>query len=311
LELGSGSGIIVPSSVFFPSPAAALGVTRINPDVFQSRRITSILILRHIQVLGSSCFSNCELLLSISFEADSELRRIESNAFLSCSYLKSIIIPCHVQIICSSCCVHCDSLSSISFESDSVYRIECIFLWLVSRINHNSSYCSNSLFIMLCRLHITFINFIWNGFGIDTHRIECILWLLFSQINHNSWECWVYRWFCIFKCFQCCDFNWVRQFTFCYSIKFHSGFIEQTIDSIFWDWIEYFHSSSHSNSLFIMLCRVQLTFINCIWKWLGVEVHRIECIFLLLSSQVNYNSSSCSHSLFIVLFKLQITFIWK
>jgi hypothetical protein len=39
----------------------------------------------------------------ISFETDSELIPIESQAFWGCSSLKSITIPRNVQIICSEC----------------------------------------------------------------------------------------------------------------------------------------------------------------------------------------------------------------
>jgi hypothetical protein len=126
---GSDSGvdfnIIVPSSVFFPWLARTLAVTRIGRCAFEKTPIISITIPRHVQILCSSCFSDCKSLSSISFETDCELTRIESNAFSSCSSLKSITIPRHVQILCSLCFSHCDSLSSISFETSSeLTRIE-------------------------------------------------------------------------------------------------------------------------------------------------------------------------------------------
>jgi hypothetical protein len=49
-------------------------------------------IPRTIEILGSSCFSSCKSLLSISFESNSGLKRIESSAFSSSS-LQSIEIP--------------------------------------------------------------------------------------------------------------------------------------------------------------------------------------------------------------------------
>jgi hypothetical protein len=49
-------------------------------------------------MLGSSCFSFCESLSSISFESNSRLNRIESSAF-SNSSLRSIEIPRNVQFI--------------------------------------------------------------------------------------------------------------------------------------------------------------------------------------------------------------------
>lgn len=54
----------------------------------------------------------------ISFETDSELTHIKSNA-LSHSFLKSITIPRHLQILCSKCILNCQSLSLISFGIDS------------------------------------------------------------------------------------------------------------------------------------------------------------------------------------------------
>jgi hypothetical protein len=56
---------------------------------------------------------------SISFESNSRLIRIESDAF-SFSSLQSIEIPRNVEILGSSCFSDCNSLSSISFESNSI-----------------------------------------------------------------------------------------------------------------------------------------------------------------------------------------------
>jgi predicted transcriptional regulator len=77
---------------------------------------SKIEIPRTIQVLGSSCFSYCKSISSISFESNSGLKRIESYAFLGSS-LRSIEIPRSVEILCSYCFQRCESLSSISFES--------------------------------------------------------------------------------------------------------------------------------------------------------------------------------------------------
>jgi predicted metal-binding protein len=119
LESELGSGIILPSSAFFPSRTAALGVTRIGPGAFKTQRITSMSIPRHLQILSSECFSDCNSLSSISFEVNSELTRIESSAFHGCSCLESITIPRHLQILCSECFSNYTSLSSISFETES------------------------------------------------------------------------------------------------------------------------------------------------------------------------------------------------
>jgi hypothetical protein len=88
LSLGPGSEIIIPSSVFFPSPAAALSVTQIDLRAFQHTWITSMFIPRHVQILCSECSSDCKSLSLISFETDSELTGIESCAF-SCRFLSN------------------------------------------------------------------------------------------------------------------------------------------------------------------------------------------------------------------------------
>jgi hypothetical protein len=77
-----------------------------------------ITIPRDIEILGSSCFHECESLLSISFESNSRLIRIDSYPF-SKSSVQSIVIPRSVEILGSSCFRDCKSLSSISFESNS------------------------------------------------------------------------------------------------------------------------------------------------------------------------------------------------
>jgi hypothetical protein len=69
--------VIVPSSVFFPSLAATLDVTRIGRFDLSRKPIKHITIPRHVQILCSSCFSDCDSLSSISFESDSELTHIE------------------------------------------------------------------------------------------------------------------------------------------------------------------------------------------------------------------------------------------
>jgi hypothetical protein len=84
---------------------------------------STIQIGSDIEILGSSSFSQCEFISSITFASNSRLTRIESKAF-SYSSLQSIVIPRNVEILDSSC-FSCGSLSSISFESDSrLARIE-------------------------------------------------------------------------------------------------------------------------------------------------------------------------------------------
>jgi hypothetical protein len=89
---------------------------RIESEAFSFSSLQSIEIPRNVEILGSSCFSSCKSLSSISFESNSRLIRIESNSFASSS-LHSIEIPRNVEILGSSCFSYWKSLSSISFES--------------------------------------------------------------------------------------------------------------------------------------------------------------------------------------------------
>jgi hypothetical protein len=59
---------------------------------------SSVIIPCDIEILGSECFCWCQSLLSVSFEPDSRLTRIESHAF-SYSSLQSIMIPRTAQFI--------------------------------------------------------------------------------------------------------------------------------------------------------------------------------------------------------------------
>jgi hypothetical protein len=79
--LASGNNIVVPSSAFFLSRAASVRVASIGRCSFQLKCIRPMPITRTVKVLGSRCFANSEPLSSISFENDSRLRFIESNAF--------------------------------------------------------------------------------------------------------------------------------------------------------------------------------------------------------------------------------------
>jgi hypothetical protein len=60
----------------------------------------SILIPSHVEIRGSECFAYCGSLSSITFESNSHLTRIESEAF-SDSRLQSILIPSQILFIAS------------------------------------------------------------------------------------------------------------------------------------------------------------------------------------------------------------------
>jgi hypothetical protein len=85
---------------------------------------SEIEIPNNIQILGSNCFSYCKSLSSITFESNSHLTRIESEAFYKSS-LQSIMIPNNVEILGSSCFSNCKSGSVVIVESNpQLARIE-------------------------------------------------------------------------------------------------------------------------------------------------------------------------------------------
>jgi hypothetical protein len=59
------------------------------------------MIPKNVEILGSKCFSWCESLSSITFESNSHLIRIESEAFYQSS-LRSISIPSTILFIASN-----------------------------------------------------------------------------------------------------------------------------------------------------------------------------------------------------------------
>jgi hypothetical protein len=80
---------------------------------------SSVTVPRHFEVLGPTCFSYCESLLSLLFESGSELKAIGMQAFYNCSSLATIVIPRHVEVLESMCFCNCVSLSSVRFERGS------------------------------------------------------------------------------------------------------------------------------------------------------------------------------------------------
>jgi hypothetical protein len=91
-DLCSDINIIILSSAFFSALATILDVTRIGCFAYGSSQITSLFVASHVQ----NAFI-LQIIFIDSFETNSELRRIESNAFCDCPSFKSITIPCHVH----------------------------------------------------------------------------------------------------------------------------------------------------------------------------------------------------------------------
>jgi hypothetical protein len=96
----------------------------------------------NIKTLGVACFSKCESLSSISFESNSRLIRIESDAF-SFSSLRSIVIPRSVQCIKGSAFIGLTQTSILVQPGNETFTIEGAFL--VDILHHRLIRCfSNS-----------------------------------------------------------------------------------------------------------------------------------------------------------------------
>jgi hypothetical protein len=107
----------------FESDSRLIGI---ESSAFSFSSLRSIEIPRNIEILGSSCFSWCQSLSSISFESNSRLNRIESKTFSSS--LESIEIPSSVQFIDGSAFSH-SKVNSISIESgNDIFVFEHEFL---------------------------------------------------------------------------------------------------------------------------------------------------------------------------------------
>jgi hypothetical protein len=92
-------------------------VRAIRSKAFSNSSLPSIVIPRTVEIIGSSCFSSCNSLSSVSIESGSLLRRIESFTF-SNSSLSSIVIPRTVEIVHGSAFSYCKKLF-ISIEEGS------------------------------------------------------------------------------------------------------------------------------------------------------------------------------------------------
>jgi hypothetical protein len=128
------------------------------PWISMGSSLKSIIVPRHVQILCSSRLSWCTSLSLISFETDSQLTRIQSNAFYFCSSLKSITISRYIQILYLGCFFYCNPLSSISLERDSeLKRIESIaFNFFVKPITIASHL--QLLSLKIYQLHVNFID---------------------------------------------------------------------------------------------------------------------------------------------------------
>jgi hypothetical protein len=66
---------------------------RIESYAFQGSSLKSLVIPRNVEILGSSCFFDCPSLSSISFESDSQLKRLDEGALQELSLQVAIPLP--------------------------------------------------------------------------------------------------------------------------------------------------------------------------------------------------------------------------
>ena len=101
-----------------------LNENEINDNIllFAERNIKEVEIPSFISCISNNCFSWCFDLEKITFQKDSKLTRIKSNAF-SFTSINSITIPKNVKIIGKSAFFFCEKLKTIKFEEDSKLEI--------------------------------------------------------------------------------------------------------------------------------------------------------------------------------------------
>jgi hypothetical protein len=93
----------------------------IKEFAFTGSVLRTIQIPASVEVLCESCFSNCESLISVTFESHSKLQRIEESAF-TWSGLRTIQIPASVEVLCKHSFSDCKLLELVTFESNSKLR---------------------------------------------------------------------------------------------------------------------------------------------------------------------------------------------
>ena len=91
----------------------------IKSIIFANRDIVEISIPSYIESIMPYSFNHCENLKKIIFSEDSNIKRIEENAFSYCSSLEQIIIPSSIEYIDGKAFYHCKNLKSVIFSKES------------------------------------------------------------------------------------------------------------------------------------------------------------------------------------------------
>jgi hypothetical protein len=91
---------------------------QVEPKALFDSALTGIIITQSATKLGAASFCRCVSLSSVSFEANSGIKRIQAGLFAETA-LKLVTITRNIEGIGSEWFYFCESLSSVIFESNS------------------------------------------------------------------------------------------------------------------------------------------------------------------------------------------------
>ena len=94
------------------------GVVSIGDKAFYSTKISSVSIPNTVKSIGNSAFESCSSLVSLTFDANTQLTSIGDKAFYSAK-ISSVSIPSAVTSIGNSAFENSSSLASLTFDANS------------------------------------------------------------------------------------------------------------------------------------------------------------------------------------------------
>ena len=122
IELGDAC---LPQTLTKISPLASTLINHIRNGCFAESRIQAIEVPAQILHIGAKAFKNCQSLVSVSFECDSRLLSIDSEAFCGTS-ISTIVLPDSVEVIGSGA-FRCTRVSSVSLPLELVKLGDNVF----------------------------------------------------------------------------------------------------------------------------------------------------------------------------------------
>ena len=99
------------------------GVTHINQEAFQGRRIVNISLPSTLVSIGDNAFSNCTALQNVTIPSSSVLESIGTSAFYNCSALLSIRFPTSLKEIGTFAFTNCQSLTHVNLANTQLETI--------------------------------------------------------------------------------------------------------------------------------------------------------------------------------------------